>query len=241
MPAPHPRRDAPAVARMARVAELLGADLVAKMVFIGASLLPLLETEVDVLSTPRPTKDVDAVTAADSYTRKAKLEEQMRARGFKNDADGRHMDQWRAPDGTQFDLISCGTHTGGTGSDHDAWVIANAVETSLPPRIRHASAVGLLLLKCAAYRDRGASAPRASKDLADIAALVATRPELIVEVCHAPEGIRSFVSVELAKVLATSRAVSAIRSHIDDRQPLIDGVVDVVIARMKEMSSLPPS
>jgi hypothetical protein len=222
---------------MAGVADALGEHICAKIVFIGASLLPLLETEPDVLESARPTKDVDAVTAASSYWRKEELGEQLRARGFKNDAGGRHMDQWCAPDGTQFDLVSCGAHAGGTGNADDKWVIANAVETSLPPRIRHASAVGLLLLKCAAYRDRGAMAPGASKDLADIAALVATRAELGAEVSAAPDPIRRFIGAEIAKMLLTQRTMGAIRSHIEDRKPLIEDVADTVIARMRAMSS----
>jgi hypothetical protein len=232
---PHPRLGVPAVARMARVAEALGVELCNEVVFIGASLLPLHETETNVLSLARPTKDVDAVTAANSYTRKSKLEERLRARGFKNDMTGRHMDQWQAPDGTQFDLVSCGAHVGGTGNTDDEWVIANAFETSLPPRIRCASAVGLLLLKCGAYRDRGRGSPGASKDLADIAALVATRAELEAELRAAPKTIRATIIAELEKVLAAPRAVGAIRSHISDREPLIDGVADTVLGRMRAM------
>lgn len=234
MPTHYPRRDDPSIARMARVAHALGPELCARVVFIGASLLPLLETEADVLSSPRPTRDVDAVTATRTYTQKAMLEERLRERGFKNAMAATHMDRWHAPDGTLFDLVSCGSHSGGTGA-HDEWVITNAIETSLPPTIRHASAVGLLLLKCAAYRDRGAKAPAASKDLADIAALIATRPGLEAEMRGAPEEIRVFVGSEIARML-TPRTVSAIRAHIDDREPLIAGVADTVIEQLKAMS-----
>lgn len=232
---PHPRRDDPAIARMARVAAALGTELCGRVVFIGASLLPLLETDADVLSSPRPTRDVDAVTATRTYTQKAMLEERLRERGFKNATAATHMDRWHAPDGTLFDLAACGSHAGGTGNAHDEWVIANAIATFLPPNIRHASGVGLLLLKCAAYRDRGAMAPAASKDLADIAALIATRPGLEMELRGAPEEIRLFVGAEIAKML-TPRTVSAIRAHIDDREPLIADVADTVIEHLKAMS-----
>lgn len=235
MPIPHQRRHDPAIARLARVANALGPELCARVVFIGASLLPLLETEADVLSSPRPTRDVDAVTATRTYTQKAMLEERLRERGFKTSMLATHMDRWKAPDGTPFDLVACGSHSGGTGNAHDEWVITNAIETFLPPTIRHASGVGLLLLKCAAYRDRGAMAPAASKDLADIAALIATRSGLEAELRGAPEEIRLFVGAEIAKML-TPRTVSAIRAHIDDREPLIVGVADTVIGQLKAMS-----
>jgi hypothetical protein len=236
-PTPHPNRTNPVVARLlTRFADALGPDLRSRVVFIGASLLPLLETEVNVLSSPRPTRDVDAVIATRSYTQKAMLDERLRARGFRNAMDATHMDRWRAPDGTLFDLVACGTHSGGTGNANDEWVVANAVETTLPPRIRHASAVGLLLLKCGAYRDRGAMSPATSKDLADIAALIATRRELEGELRRAPDHIQRFVGHAIDGML-TPRCVGAIRAHIEDREPLIARVTDIVIAQLTAMLS----
>ena len=46
------RLESPAVRRMAQVAELLRESLRKRVVFIGASLLPLMETEEHVISTP---------------------------------------------------------------------------------------------------------------------------------------------------------------------------------------------
>ena len=232
------RRDAPSVRRISRVAEQLGDALRGQVVFIGASLLPLMETEENVLSASRATDDVDAVTVTASYSKKCDFEQALRARDFRNDVrDGAHLDRWRTPDGVTFDCVSCGAHVGGTGNADDLWVITHAVETDLPPRVRHASAVGLLLLKCAAYRDRGGTSPITSKDLSDIATLLATRPQLPDEVAAARQPVRARLVEACRSLVENRRVVAAIRSHIDSRQPLYDGVDDLVLERMKRIAS----
>ncbi len=155
-PTSHPRRTHPVVARMAGVVDALGPELCARVVFIGASLLPLLETEADVLSSPRPTRDVDVVTATRTYTQMAMLDERLRERGFRNAVDATRTDRWHAPDGTLLGIVSCGIHSVGTASANDEWVIGNAIETIVSPSIRHSSAVGVTLPHmCGLSRPRG--------------------------------------------------------------------------------------
>jgi len=222
---------------MARIARALGPALCTRVVCIGASVLPLLETEPDVLGSLRTTRDVDAITLTASYWRKVELEQALLTLGFRQVTEPTtHADRWRAPDDTVFDLVSCGDHTGGTGNDADRWVIAHAGTVDLPPLVQHASAVGLLLLKCAAFRDRGAQWPRESKDLADIATLLATRPEIVQEVRDAPAEIHAVLADHCAALVGDKRIVEAVRGHMDDRDPLIDDVAETVLARLREMS-----
>lgn len=230
------RLDAPAARRMARVAELLGDQLRQQVVFIGASLLPLMETEDHVLSASRATDDVDAVIATATYSLKHDFESALRAKGFRHDVGvATHVDRWRTPDDVIFDCVSCGQHVGGTGNALDRWVYDQAVETDLPPRTRHASAVGLLLLKVAAYTDRGASSPMASKDLSDITTLFATRPELVGEVSVSESDARAPIAAWCQAVANSPRMISAIRSHIASRQPMFEGVDDLVLERMRRL------
>lgn len=232
----------PAVQRLIQVADQLGASLRARVVFIGASLIPLMETEDFVLSTHRATHDVDAIALVASYTRKFEFEESLRAQGFRNDVGpGTHIDRWHSPDGVTFDCVACGPHTGTIGNAGEAWVFANAVETTLPPMVRHASAVGLLLLKSAAFEDRGITSPITSKDLSDIAAFVATRPELPNEVAIAVSEVRELLSHRFRTLLANVIVADAIRTHIQDRQPLFEGVDNIVLERMRQIAALQES
>ncbi|MEO7962299.1 MAG: hypothetical protein ABIT38_00150 [Gemmatimonadaceae bacterium] len=233
------RRDSPSVRRMADVATALGEELCTRVVFIGASLLPLMETEEHVLSSARSTGDVDAVVATTNYSQKFAIEENLRSRGFKNViGHGAHADRWTSPQGTILDLVACGAHMGGTGNKNDQWVVAHAARTDLPPRVKHASAVGLLLLKCSAYNDRGAHRPLGSKDLSDIATLIATRPDVVSEANAAPIELRGRIAEQLVTILGAPPAVSAIRTHIAEREPLFAGLDDLVLARMRQIADV---
>jgi hypothetical protein len=227
----------PAVDRLIRVAEALGDKLRERIVFIGGSILPLLQTDHQVFGSPRPTKDVDGVVATQRYSEKAGIEDDLRNRQFRNVMESpAHMDRWRAPDGTTFDLVSCGDHAGGTGNPDDLFAIETAISLNLPPLVRHASAVGFLLLKCRAFHDRGSKVPLISKDLMDIVALVATRPELADELAEAPNRIQLIVREEITRLLANPFAVSAIPSHIADREPFAEDVESNVMLALQAIA-----
>jgi hypothetical protein len=98
--------------------------------------------------------------------------------------------------------------------------------------------VGLLLLKCGAYRDRGRASPLASKDLADIVALTATRRTIVAEVAAAPTPIRSDIARTIAAILADVRARSALATHVDDREPLVPDLLALVDARLHALAAV---
>jgi hypothetical protein len=229
-------RRTPALDRLASVATELGDKLCQRIVFIGASILPLLENEGDVFGVTRPTTDVDAILATTSYAQKGMVEDELRALRFRNDTrPGAHADRWVTPRGTMFDLVSCGDHFGANGSPHDRFAVESAVERDLPPRIRHASGVGFLTLKCGAFRDRGRRSPLESKDLMDIVTLAATRRSLPDEVRNAPEEIQGFLAAEVRQILDSPTARSAIPSHVADQNPLADDIEENVMTRLRKI------
>jgi hypothetical protein len=128
-------------------------------------------------------------------------------------------------------------HTGGTGSEHDRFAIETAASLDLPPLLRHASAAGFLLLKCGAFRDRGSGAPLESKDLMDIVALAATRPELPAELARTPTSIQQFVRAEVHQILRVPLVCSAIPTHIHDREPLADDVEERVMGVLRAIAT----
>jgi len=192
----------PALRQLASVARALG-NLKDRVVFIGGALSPLLQVDPP-FPAARPTADVDAVIATASYAAAQRIEETLRARGFRQDPGAKaHAHRWVSPDGVLFDLVPAGEHFGGTGSPWDQLVIASAVETALEGglTIRHASAPGFLALKWAAFNDRGRDDPLHSDDLEDIVALLASRPSLVAEVEAAPEELRAFVRAQASAFL----------------------------------------
>lgn len=227
--------DARAVAeeRIRRVARSLG-GVNEQLVYIGASVLPLLVDITDRFAVPRVTKDVDAVAGTASYTARGRLEEALRARGFLHHV-GSHAGRWISPAGEIFDLSFAGDHLGGTGAAVDALAIATAVLLPGDPSVRHVSAVGFLSMKAAAFSDRGRSAPHASKDIADIAVLLAGRPQLLSEVSAANENVRRAACDASRLLLAVPELAPAMRSHFRDRQPILPDTPDSLTVQTVEV------
>lgn len=221
----------PSIQRLITVAIDLDGDLREQIVFIGGAVLPLLETDRTVLRSPRPTKDVDGVTGTTSYSKMFDLEEALRARGFRNVSEPpTHIGRWKTPSEAIFDLVSAGSHTGGTGAERDQYAVGSALTLDIPPVVRHANGVGFLVLKLDAYRDRGRKDPRGSKDLSDIVALLATRPSLVAEVRAEPEHVRRWISDDVGDLLMNDSAIeSHVIAHVSDRDPLVDNVAERVL------------
>ena len=103
----------PSVQRIVRVATALG-DLARDVVFIGGSIAPLLHVD-PLFPRPRPTRDVDAVTASRTYTDLGRFHERLRTRGFCQDPTGtHHVHRWVSPDHDLLDLVPAGAHLGGS-------------------------------------------------------------------------------------------------------------------------------
>ncbi|WP_310569579.1 hypothetical protein [Gemmatimonas sp.] len=214
VPPRYTRRSTPALDRLRRIARQLGA-LCERVVFIGGAVAPLLQSD-DVIPRVRPTNDVDAVIATSSYAELGPLRDALRARGFSEAAvppehgATTHMHRWIAPDGGgPFDLVPVGEHPGGTGAVADAYAVESAVRIDLrqkdgdaPCIVRHASPVAFLMLKWAAFSDRGRESPFDSHDLEDIIGVMASRPTIVTEGRAAPLAVRRFLAEQCRALLA---------------------------------------
>lgn len=207
-----------AILRIRRVATELG-DVRERLVFIGGTVLPLLVEVESRFSSPRITKDVDAVAGTARYTEKHRLEQAMRQARFRDEPGG-HMGRWRSPSGEIFDLSFAGDHAGATGSPVDALGIQSAVTLVGEPPVRHLSAPGFFLMKTAAFFDRGQAAPFESKDLADLAVLLAGRPQLPREISESAGDGWSLGSEFAQRLLAVTDLAGALRTHFRDRRPV---------------------
>ena len=169
-------------------------ELSGDVVFIGAAIAPLLQTD-PVIPRVRPTDDVDAIVASTGYASYNALQTRMRELGFGTEiSEQTHVHRWRAPDGTLFDLVPTGRHLGGTGGEWDQLALETVVETEIEGvRIRHASAPGFIALKWAAFWDRGIQDPFLSEDLEDILALLVSRDELVREFDGSPLSQQDYI------------------------------------------------
>ncbi|MBA4071708.1 MAG: hypothetical protein C0497_07725 [Gemmatimonas sp.] len=205
--------------RIVAVAEALPARVRDQVVFIGGTVLPLL-VDVDAkFDAPRPTRDVDAVTATVSYTQYGLIEDALRAAQFRHAPSG-PISRWIAPNGEIFDLSTAGDHPGGTGAIVDQMAIETAVPIPEYSHLRQLSGIGFFLMKSAAFADRGARVAYESKDLADLAVLLAGRETLVAEATQAADKVREMIHMHARALLESPDLAGALRSHYRDRHPI---------------------
>lgn len=225
----------PATDPLLRIARALG-DLRDRVVFIGGSVAPILQS-LPPMPRARVTDDVDALLVSASYPESAALEEAVARLGFRRDMSATHAHRWIAPCGDKLDLVPFGKHLGATGGALDHAAAATAIVTELEPglTIRHVSAPVFVAMKLAAHSDRFADDPFASRDLQDVFAVIASRPELVAEMKSAPMDVRSFAAGELKKLLAHPDAEEMVAAHLNDARPLAP-VVEWTLERVRKMA-----
>jgi predicted nucleotidyltransferase len=193
-----------------------------RVVFIGGAVAPLLQTDPP-FPRVRPTDDVDAVAATVSYADSAQLDQALRDLGFthgglsegakKND----HAHRWFAPNGTAFDLVPQGDHLAASGNKWDAVAVRTAVNVTIEGvTLRHVSAPGFLVLKWAAYVDRGGNYPTGSTDLEDILALLASRPTILAEISTTAEDIRAYLRDCATALIAHPDYADSLDAHLNN-------------------------
>jgi predicted nucleotidyltransferase len=205
-----------------------------ELVFIGGSVLPLLVDIERRFDAPRETNDVDAVSAAASYTRSARIEQHIRDAGYRHDTAARHRGRWISPSGEIFDLSFAGDFSGASGSAVDLMAIETAQAMDDAPEIRHLSPVGLLLMKSAAFEDRGRKQPSDSRDLADIAVLL-VGCDIVADAAASQAEVRAEVRLRAERLLAVPGLRSGLLRHFADRRPIPPDDPDSLCAEAEAM------
>jgi predicted nucleotidyltransferase len=218
----------PSVRPLALVASALG-QWRGSVVFIGAAVAPLLQT-----STPfpriRPTRDVDAISAAVSYTDASELETAISRLGFRRDPTYHgHAYRWISPEDIAFDLVPGGKFFSATGNKWDQMAVDRSEQTVLPNgiEVRHACAPFLLILKCAAHCDRGQGNPQASADLEDLLGVLASRPTVVDELSTLPSEAREYLRAAAHTILAHPDCDELLEAHLIHAVPraqVVEGV-----------------
>lgn len=206
-----------AAARIITVAARL-ATIREHLIFIGGTVLPLLVDVDDRFFAPRITDDVDAVGVVATYAQSARLEAAVAAAGYTPAVRSRHKGRWVARDGSLFDLSFAGSFPGASGSVVDEIAVETAMPMHGQPSIRHVSPVGLFLMKCAAYRDRGQQRPADSKDLADLAILLVAA-NLPADTQETTERARAEVVTRSRWLRGLTYTHNALIAHFSDRHP----------------------
>jgi predicted nucleotidyltransferase len=222
-------------AMLVAVAEALGVELRARLVFVGGCTTALYITDPIVLEGVRATDDVDLIVDLAGFAEWAALTERLRARGFTEAAD---------------DTVICRMNLGELKVDFmpddeailgfsNRWY-AKGIETAVPEQLEEALEIRRLTpelfvaTKLEAYRGRGEGDLIGSRDAEDILLLVDGREEIVDEIASSEPEIRDYIAEQIAALLDDPNFDHFLEGNI--RGPA--GRVEIVYARLVAISTL---
>jgi hypothetical protein len=181
--------------------------LLPEVVFVGGATVELWITDPGAPPV-RPTKDVDVVVEVATRGAFHHFETRLRALGFREDQEDGVICRWRHDVGglildvmpSKADILGFENHWQGAGVPH-------AINRGLPSgtTIRALSPPYLLATKLEAFNGRGRGDFLASRDFADIIALVDGRQELTAEVAASGQDVRDYLAQEVKVLLNAPR------------------------------------
>ena len=220
------------------VAARLG-SLIDRVVFLGGAVAGLLVTDPDA-STPRPTRDVDIVVTVAwlEYHAEGGLRAQLLERGFREVLDEGVICRWSV-EGVSVDIMDA---TGQLFGFTNRWYRSSFAEARDHDigdglMIRLISPACFLATKLAAFADRGDGDFQASHDIEDIVSVVNGRAMIEEDVRSSPPDVRSYVAIELQRLLATPAFVEALAGHLSGDAASQEEVTRV-LERLHKLASL---
>jgi len=196
-----------------------------QVVFLGGAVTGLLLTD-PVVSEVRATKDVDVIVEVTSHAKYYQLEEQLRALGFRNEAEV--ICRWSIAD-VLVDIMPTDTTILGFSNRWYSTAVKHSQRINLADdlMIFLVTPVHFLATKIAAFEGRGDNDYLASHDLEDIITLLDGRAEIVQEIATAPADIRQYLQEKMSNFLNNPNFLEALPGHLpsdeagQQRYPLI--------------------
>lgn len=202
------------VEMLVRTAKALG-ELRDEVVFVGGAVVDLFITD-PAAPRPRFTEDVDVVVEVTTYAAWTRVEERLRALGFREDRrDGAPLCRWLIED-LVVDVMPALERVLGFTNRWYRQAKKQSDERNLPRgvRIRAVTAPLFVATKMEAFRSRGRGDFVASHDLEDIIAVVDGRPALVDEVKAAPLQLGRFLASTVARWLEDPDFLASVQGHL---------------------------
>ncbi len=199
-------------APLVTVAQRLG-PLRERVVFVGGMVRGLLIT--DTAASPfRPTDDVDLIVGVASRVAYNELSKELRARGFREDAEpGAPLCRW-VVGGIKVDVMpDDGRILGFSNAWYTSALASPQTATVGGETLRIVDAPHFCATKLEAFADRG-KGDFYHHDLEDVIAVVDGRVELVAELARSSAAIRAYVSGSIATLLKTRAFMDALPGHL---------------------------
>lgn len=221
------------LAMLEQVAEALGEDLRARMVFVGGCTTAFFVTDVATLEGVRATDDVDLVVDLAGYGEWARLQDELRDRGFRVSAEDDVICRMRLG-ALKVDVMPDDPEILGFSNRWYRLGMETAVEQRLTDRlmIRLFTPPLFLATKLEAWLGRGAGDMVMSRDLEDVLLVVDGRPALVDEVRAAEAQVRVFIAEQIAALMQGRDFNHLLEDNI--RGP--EGRTDIVYRRLADLA-----
>lgn len=223
------------IVQLEAAATALGDELLGDVVFLGGATVALWLTDPAARS-PRVTLDVDVVAEVTTLGEYERFQTRLRARGFREDAGSDVLCRWRGADGMILDAIPADARLAGIDDHWMPHVVRSSILHTLPTgtQIRAVPPPWLLVLKLAAFNDRGHHDVLASHDFEDIVVLVDGRAELPHEAARLPDDARAHVVTTLEHIQTLSDYPYGVEGALPDPDAR-DRAAAVTIPRFAEI------
>lgn len=210
---------------IAQVAIAIGPTMLRNVAFIGGCTTGLLVTDPFTKEGIRYTEDVDLIVNVVGYVGWAKLQNQLKTKGFSTSAEDDVICRMRLGD-LKVDFLPDDDSILGFANRWYKLALASAVDYDLTRdlTIRVVTAPCFIATKYEAYKGRGGNDPLASHDFEDILNIIDGRPEVINEIETSIPELRIYLAQETANILTHSAIEYAIEGFCNgtkDRANLI--------------------
>lgn len=196
------------------VANGLG-DLRNEMVFVGGAVAELY-ADNPAASEIRPTLDVDCVIEIGSRLQFAKLEENLRAKGFTNDtSEGAPICRWIYKD-IKVDVMPTDSAVLGFSNRWYEEGIENKISKTLPDEteVFVFPPEYYLATKFEAHNGRGGNDLRQSHDFEDIIYILNNCPEIFEDINNSNESVKGYLKEECISLLKNEGLTEGIESAL---------------------------
>lgn len=218
------------------VASALGGELRERLVFVGGCTTALFITDEITLEGVRATDDVDLIVDLVGFAEWAKLQSQLRQKGFAESQDDAVICRMRLGD-LKVDFMPDDAAILGFSNRWYAKGIETAVTLALTDElnIRRLTPELFLATKLEAYLGRGQGDLLMSRDLEDILLVIDGRKEIVAEIQAADVDVREFIAEQFAALLKNPDTDHFLAGNIQGPE----GRVDIVRARFAAIAAVP--
>jgi predicted nucleotidyltransferase len=215
------------------VASALGGELRERLVFVGGCTTALFITDEITLEGVRATDDVDLIVDLVGFAEWAKLQEQLRQKGFAESQDDAVICRMRLGD-LKVDFMPDDEEILGFSNRWYAKGIETAVTLALTDElnIRRLTPELFVATKLEAYLGRGHGDLLMSRDLEDILLVIDGRKEIVGEIQAADADVGKFIAEQFGALLKDPDFDHFLSGNI--RGP--EGRVDIVRERFVTIS-----